>query len=240
MKAQNRSLFLLELKLLSVHIFILFTICFALFHIEFLKLLNLILQIKIKMSVEEEVEEQDFTILPNFLNENISLKKKKDLYRLPEWMSSLAKRFNSGQIQTETTIPINQITYLDEDLRSILINDLSIEHLFPVQSQVIPYLIEQNHSHSPIPPADICVSSPTGSGKTLTYVVPLLQCIRQRVTRAIRIVILLPVQDLAEQVYNVVNQIGSKLQLKTALLAGQHSFEDEQKVLVKQQLNGSK
>jgi len=189
------------------------------------------------MSVEEG---EDFTVLPNFLNDNSSLKKKKDLYRLPEWMSSFAKRFDSGQIQTETTIPINQLDYLDEDLRSILINDLSIQHLFPVQCQVIPYLIEQNRSHSPIPPSDICVSSPTGSGKTLTYVIPLVQCIRQRVIRAIRIVILLPVQDLAEQVYHVVNQIGNKLQLKTALLAGQHSFEDEQKVLVKQQLNGSK
>lgn len=191
------------------------------------------------MSTEEH-QEEDFTIFPNFANENALIKKQKDLYRLPEWMSSLAVRFNSGQIQTETTTPINQLDYLDEDLRSILLNDLSIEHLFPVQTQVIPYIIQQNQSHSPIPLADICVSSPTGSGKTLTYVIPLLQCIRKRVLNAIRIVILLPVQDLAEQVYNVVNQLSNKLKLKTALLAGQHSFEDEQKILVQQQLNGSK
>ena len=191
------------------------------------------------MSIEEKSDE-DFTILSDLLNNNSSLMKKKDLYRLPEWMSSLAKRFDSRQIQTETTTSIDQIAYLDEDLRSILINDLSIQYLFPVQSHVIPYLIEQNHSHSPIPPADVCVSSPTGSGKTLTYVIPLLQCIRQRVIRAIRIVILLPVQDLAEQVYHVVTHIGNKLKLKTVLLAGQHSFEDEQKMLVQQQLNGSK
>ncbi|CAF1426807.1 unnamed protein product [Rotaria sordida] len=190
------------------------------------------------MSIEEKHDE-DFTIFPNILDENLSSKKRKDLYRLPEWMSSLAKRFDSRQLQTETTISINQIDYLDEDIRSILINNLSIQYLFPVQSQVIPYLIQQNQSHSPIPLADICVSSPTGSGKTLTYVIPLLQCIRHRVIRAIRIIILLPVQDLAEQVYHVVNQIGNKLQLKTALLAGQQSFEDEQKILVKQQLNGS-
>lgn len=192
------------------------------------------------MTTTEETEEivEDFTIIPDFLKENAAAKRKKNLYRLPEWMSSLAKRFDSTQIQTESTVSLNELTYLDEDLRSILIKDFSLQHLFPVQSQVIPYLIEQCRSHSPIPPADICVSSPTGSGKTLTYVIPLVQCIRQHVTRAIRIVILLPVQDLAEQVYQVVNQIGTKLQLKTALLAGQHSFEDEQKVLVKQQLNG--
>ncbi|CAF0757410.1 unnamed protein product [Adineta ricciae] len=188
------------------------------------------------MSVEES---EDFTILPNFLIENATPKKKKALYRLPEWMSSLAKRFDGGQIQPETSIPIQQLDYLDEDLRSILIKNLASQHLFPVQSQVIPYLIEQNRSHSPLPPSDICVSSPTGSGKTLTYVIPLVQCIRQRVVRAIRIIILLPVQDLAEQVYQVVNQLGSKLQLKTALLAGQHSFEDEQKLLVQKQLNGN-
>jgi ATP-dependent RNA helicase DDX51/DBP6 len=194
------------------------------------------------MSVEtkEEEQEEDFTILPNILNDNSLLKKKRDLYHLPEWMSSLAKRFDNKEIEKETTVSINEIDYLDKDLQSILINDLSIQYLFPVQSQVIPHLIEQNHLHSPIPPSDICVSSPTGSGKTLTYVIPLLQCIRQRVTHAIRIVILLPVQDLAEQVYHVVNQIGNKLKLKTALLAGQHSFEDEQHFLVKQQLNGSK
>ncbi|CAF4289000.1 unnamed protein product [Rotaria sordida] len=96
------------------------------------------------MSIEEKHDE-DFTIFPNILDENSSSKKKKDLYRLPEWMSSLAKRFDSsGQLQTDKTIPINQIDYLDEDIRSILINDLSIQYLFPVQSQVIPYLIQQN------------------------------------------------------------------------------------------------
>ena len=190
------------------------------------------------MSAEDT--EQDFTILPNILDENSSLKKSKNLYRLPEWMSSLAHRFDTGQLQSEPTIPINQLTYLDEDIRSILTRDLSIKHLFPVQSKVIPYLIEQNHSHSPIPPGDLCVSSPTGSGKTLTYVVPLIQCIRRHVTRAIRVIILLPVQDLAEQVYQVVNQFGSQFQLKTALLAGQHSFEDEQKLLVQQQFDASK
>ncbi|CAM4820888.1 unnamed protein product [Rotaria magnacalcarata] len=207
--------------------------------VEVLALNKHIHKIEIQQMSAEESQDEDFTIFPNLLDDNSPLKKKKDLYRLPEWMSSLAKRFDSGQITSEATISIDQIDYLDDDIRSILTKDLSIQHLFPVQSQVIPYLIQQNQSHSPIPLADICVSSPTGSGKTLTYVVPLLQCIRKRVIRAIRIVILLPVQDLAEQVFNVVNQMGNKLQLKTALLAGQHSFEDEQKLLVKQQLNGT-
>ena len=198
------------------------------------------LEAETETAVGEDEEEADFTILPNLSDANAPLKKRKDLYRLPEWMSSLAKRFDSGQIQRDESVAIEHIDCLDKDLQSMLIKDLSLTHLFPVQSQVIPYLIEQHRSHSPMPPADICVSSPTGSGKTLTYVVPLLQCIRQRVTRAIRVVILLPVQDLAEQVYHVVDQLARQLKLRTALLAGQQSFEDEQKVLVQQQLNGSK
>ena len=193
-------------------------------------------------SMDEKVteEQDDFTILPNIVDPNATNKKRKNLYRLPEWMSSLAKRFDSSTIENKNAISIDQLTYLDEDLQSILVQDFSIQHLFPVQSQVIPYLIEQYRSHSPLPSADICVSSPTGSGKTLTYVIPLVQCLRQRVTRGTRAVILLPVQDLAEQVFQVVDQLAKKFLLKTALLSGQQSFEDEQKVLVYQQLNGRK
>ena len=190
-------------------------------------------------SSQGEVEaEEDFTILPNFLDQNGASKKRKDLYRLPEWMSSFAKRFNSGEITSSTSIGIDQLDYLDEEIRSILLSDLKIEHLFPVQAQVIPYLISQRQTHSPLPSADVCVASPTGSGKTLTYVVPLIQNIRHRLARAVRIVILLPVQDLAEQVHHVVEQFCKKLRLISVLLAGQQSFEDEQKILVERTFNG--
>jgi len=45
------------------------------------------------MTTTEETEEivEDFTIIPDFLKD-AAAKRKKNLYRLPEWMSSLAKR----------------------------------------------------------------------------------------------------------------------------------------------------
>jgi ATP-dependent RNA helicase DDX51/DBP6 len=42
-----------------------------------------------------------------------------------------------------------------------------------------------------------------GSGKTLTYVLPIIQSLKNRIQPCCRALILLPVSDLAEQVYNI-------------------------------------
>ena len=52
-------------------------------------------------------------------------------------------------------------------------------------------------------PNDICVTAPTGSGKTLTYVLPIIQSLKNRIQPCCRAIVLLPVTDLAEQVYNI-------------------------------------
>ena len=55
-------------------------------------------------------------------------------------------------------------------------------------------------------PGDLCVASPTGSGKTLSYVLPVLQAIGAVRIPTIEAVILVPSIELAEQV-NTVNII---------------------------------
>ena len=52
-------------------------------------------------------------------------------------------------------------------------------------------------------PHDVCVSAPTGSGKTLAFVLPIVQALRNRVVPRVRALVVLPVQDLATQVYKV-------------------------------------
>ena len=49
----------------------------------------------------------------------------------------------------------------------------------------------------------MCVSAPTGSGKTLAFVLPIVQALRNRVVPRVRALVVLPVQDLATQVYKV-------------------------------------
>ncbi|CAF0801522.1 unnamed protein product [Didymodactylos carnosus] len=192
------------------------------------------------MEVEEE-DDEPFTIIRNETDDTV--KKKKYLYRLPEWMSTNAVLFNAGDLTNDDVDDqneIEQLEYIDNDICSILVNDLSIRRLFPVQKQLIPYIIKQSKTITCVPPSDICVSSPTGTGKTLTYVIPLLQCIRHRITKSIQILIILPVQDLAEQVFNVISVFTKKLNLNAALICGgKYSFEFEQNLLLKKQLDGT-
>ena len=58
-------------------------------------------------------------------------------------------------------------------LDSIVRENLSqngIKKLFPVQAQIIPQILNTRLFET-----DFCVCSPTGTGKTLTYVIPLVQ-----------------------------------------------------------------
>ena len=77
-----------------------------------------------------------------------------------------------------------------------------ITNFFPVQRQVIPYLLELSPRYRP---SDLCVSAPTGSGKTLAFVLPIVQALSGRMVPRVRAMAVLPTQDLAIQVYKVIN-----------------------------------
>lgn len=85
---------------------------------------------------------------------------------------------------------------------------LGVTRLFPAQAAAIPAIL--NHR------GDILVSAPTGSGKTLIYVLPLLQALHTRVQVRLRALVLLPTRDLAMQVHAVIQQLieGSGLDLR--------------------------
>eukprot|EP00038_Savillea_parva_P009304 m.182638 g.182638 ORF g.182638 m.182638 type:complete len:706 (-) comp15584_c0_seq1:39-2156(-) len=114
--------------------------------------------------------------------------------------------------------------------------------LFPVQRAVIPQLLRGQDS--PMHPGDVCVSAPTGSGKTLTYVLPIVQRLTTRVIQRIRAVVVLPNRDLVSQVKGVFDQYiaaiakareaavpGGVTPLRVAALCGQVSFAKEQALL---------
>ena len=113
-------------------------------------------------------------------------------------------------------------------------------------------------------PSDVCCSAPTGSGKTLAFVLPVvqvpkifylefeifvtfkvrvfqqkftnlfLQALKNRVVCRVRALVVLPVRDLAAQVYNVFCSYCEGTDLKVALVTGQKTFSIEQQTLVKQ------
>ncbi|CAH0484842.1 unnamed protein product [Peronospora farinosa] len=105
---------------------------------------------------------------------------------------------------------------------------LKIRSFFPVQAVAIPKILASDSDRV----TDICISSPTGSGKTLTYVVPIIHRLLPRVVCRIRALIVLPSRDLAVQVHQIVQQFCKDTPLKCGLAIGQNNFTMEQNALV--------
>jgi ATP-dependent RNA helicase DDX51/DBP6 len=110
-----------------------------------------------------------------------------------------------------------------------------ITSLFPVQSKLIPYLLA-NNKYDCIFPQDICVSAATGSGKTLSYVIPIVQVLARTrklsATTRLKALILLPSRELANQVHQVFIKMIKGTGLRVALSTGQNSFEQDERSLV--------
>ena len=102
-----------------------------------------------------------------------------------------------------------------------------------MQAQLIPWLLNDINNPSTYWSSDVCVSAPTGSGKTLAFVLPILQALQKRLKPQIRAVVVLPVQELASQVFKVFETYASGTNLKVVLLSKMKSLKEEQKFLVK-------
>ncbi|XP_074660165.1 ATP-dependent RNA helicase DDX51-like [Tubulanus polymorphus] len=120
-----------------------------------------------------------------------------------------------------------------------------ITHLFPVQNQIIPEIMKSIRPtfYSGLAgyrPHDICCSSPTGSGKTLAFVLPIVQALKTRVACRLRALVVLPVQELARQVYQVFMTYTADTKLKVCLIGGANkSLIAEQRNIIHSRTNES-
>lgn len=120
---------------------------------------------------------------------------------------------------------------LDKGLRKKLRAN-GIRYLFPVQAEVVPWLIKAQKESDYIFPRDICVSAPTGSGKTLAFVLPIIQALKSHFVKQIRALVILPTQDLALQVFKTFKKYSDGTNLNVCLITGRSSFQMEQKQLI--------
>jgi len=72
---------------------------------------------------------------------------------------------------------------------------MSITSLFPVQLAVWQETIGPGSFER-----DLCINSPTGSGKTIAYALPIVQMLSTRAVKCLRALVVLPTRDLALQV----------------------------------------
>ncbi|XP_040582690.1 ATP-dependent RNA helicase DDX51 [Lepeophtheirus salmonis] len=161
--------------------------------------------------------------------------KKKARRILPRWLAE--PNIISDDLKDDQML-VCDIEGISESLRDKLKNN-GIRYLFPVQRQIVPHLLDSSLKHY-YRPSDICVSAPTGSGKTLAFVLPIVQALQNRVVPRIRALVILPVQDLALQIYKVFKSYTAGEKLKVILLSsGQgKNVKTEQSELVCKGLGG--
>ncbi|KAL0979455.1 hypothetical protein UPYG_G00185310 [Umbra pygmaea] len=176
----------------------------------------------------EKTLQSSFTILGGFEKKIIQ----KVQRVLPLWLAE------PDVIQRDITsnlVPISAVPAICATLKQKLESN-GILHLFPVQAEVIPAILE-SVSHGLLigrggyKPRDICVSAPTGSGKTLAFVIPVIQALMERVVCVVRVLVVLPTKELAQQVWKVFSLYAEGTGLKVVMVAGQKSFTTEQATL---------
>ena len=130
-------------------------------------------------------------------------------------------------------------TNIDNNLLQNLKNN-GIQAFFPVQQAVIPVLLRHNTQSATIP-RDICVSAPTGSGKTISYAVPIIHILQREncPTKRLRALILQPSRELALQVFNVIHSLSFNTTVKAEVATGQADYSTEKDSLVPPETNYS-
>jgi ATP-dependent RNA helicase DDX51/DBP6 len=130
------------------------------------------------------------------------------------------------------SLPLDQVAdvwQLAPFLRDNLRRD-GFAHFFPIQALVIPNVLSSER-HPYLRAPDVCLTAPTGSGKTLGYVLPVLQALAGRRVGRLRALVVLPSRDLATQVHSVFLDYIQGSQLKAGLAIGQSDWKAEQMAL---------
>lgn len=92
------------------------------------------------------------------------------------------------------------------------LNEKGYDHPTPIQQQAIPAILSGS---------DVLASAQTGTGKTASFSIPLLQLLStQKGPRAIRGLVLTPTRELAIQVSENLTQYGKNLSLRSVLVYG--------------------
>ncbi|OUC42613.1 helicase protein [Trichinella nativa] len=139
---------------------------------------------------------------------------------LPEWIRS-AEIVSRNIVDDQ--IPLDKINEeIPQFLKDALLEN-GMKTLFPIQGAVLPFFI--NCTWSVEPPPDICISSPTGSGKTLCYVLPIIYALRDRPMPRIRALVIVPTAELVDQVYQVFSQFSKYAKLKVVSISGEKSLK---------------
>lgn len=150
---------------------------------------------------------------------------------LPPW---LAKPMVVADDQKSTFAELGVDTRLSNHLSKLGFSDA-----LPVQQALIPLLLQPGSPGARYLPGtesvlpDIAVGAPTGSGKTIAYLMPMIEGMKQLADAGrLRALVVVPTRELVMQVAAVAESLAKASKVKIGVATGTGSFGDEQARLI--------
>ncbi|KAL4806713.1 P-loop containing nucleoside triphosphate hydrolase protein [Aspergillus unguis] len=140
---------------------------------------------------------------------------------LPSWLA------NPLRASAETRVKFSDLGIEPKLLR--VLEDNGYKEAFAVQSAVIPLLLKGPKRHT----GDICVSAATGSGKTLSYVLPLVTKLEQIPAPRLRGLIVVPTRELVKQAREACEFCTAGTGLRVGSAVGNVPIKDEQRSMMR-------
>ena len=144
---------------------------------------------------------------------------------LPSWLASPIR------VTDDARRPFSELGISPE--ASKILGSKGFKEAFAVQTAVLPLLLPKADLQG-----DVVVAAPTGSGKTLSYVLPMVQDISQSIGTKLRGIIVLPTRELVQQVQSACESCVSAFpvvkgnRIKIGTVVGNKAFKEEQAAIV--------
>lgn len=151
---------------------------------------------------------------------------------LPSWLAK-------PTVLTSNT----QATFKDLEIASETadrLTKLGFAKALPVQQALVPILMPPGLPGAAFMPGtedvlpDIAVSAPTGSGKTIAYLLPMIEALRRHSQHGkLSAIIIVPTRELVMQVAAVAESLVKGSSIKVGMVTGNGKFKDEQEKIIK-------
>jgi ATP-dependent RNA helicase DDX51/DBP6 len=153
---------------------------------------------------------------------------------MPEWLAQ------PTVVHSDARIGFGDLG-LEDDLAHKL-SQLGFAEALPVQQVVVPLLLPPGVSGATYLPGsepvlpDIAVSAPTGSGKTIAYLLPIVESLKFRPLRGhITAVVIVPTRELVTQVAAVAESLTKGTYIRVGTATGSRKLGVEQEKLVRRE-----
>mmetsp|Transcript_48623 Transcript_48623/g.126142 ORF Transcript_48623/g.126142 Transcript_48623/m.126142 type:complete len:336 (-) Transcript_48623:695-1702(-) len=133
---------------------------------------------------------------------------------LPKWLRE--PLVVSPNLQTDRQVSLERL-FSDHLIQKL--EAMKVKGLFPIQAASIPLLLSGDH--------DVCLSAPTGSGKTLCYALPIVEDLLKHGNSGLHSLVVLPTRDLCLQVLEVFRKLLEGTRFKVGMVTGQRRLIGE-------------